>query len=75
MATPEAPDPMTVTLTSPIFFLTIFRALISPATVTQAVPCWSSCQTGISASARKVSRILKHLGWEMSSRFTPPKLG
>ncbi len=52
MLMPEAPAPTTVILTSAMFFLTILSALISPATVTQAVPCWSSCQTGISHFSR-----------------------
>ncbi|OHD21424.1 MAG: hypothetical protein A2064_09195 [Spirochaetes bacterium GWB1_66_5] len=51
------------------------RALSRPARVTVAVPCWSSCQTGIGASARRRSRMRKHLGWAMSSRLMPPKEG
>ncbi len=57
MATFDAPVPTKVILTSPIFLPTTFRALISPASVTVAVPCWSSCQIGISAFSRSVSRI------------------
>jgi len=52
-----APAPMKVILTSPIFLPTTLSALISPASVTHAVPCWSSCHTGISHSARRVSRM------------------
>jgi len=62
MLMPEAPAPMTATLTSAMSFLTILRALIRPATVTQAVPCWSSCQTGISHFDLSSSRMRKHLG-------------
>jgi hypothetical protein len=66
---------MNVICTSPIFLPTIFKALINPASVTVAVPCWSSCQMGISALARSVSRMRKHFGFEMSSRLTPPNPG
>ncbi len=61
----DAPLPMKAMLTSSIFLPTTFRALISAARVTVAVPCWSSCQTGISAFSRSVSRMRKHLGCEM----------
>ena len=75
MATLAAPQPMKAIFTSSILRLTTLRALIRPARVTQAVPCWSSCQMGISHSSRSVSRMRKHLGWAMSSRLTPPSPG
>ncbi len=74
-ATLLAPEPMKAILTSSMRLPTTLSALSKPARVTQAVPCWSSCQMGISARSRRVSRIRKHLGWLMSSRLTPPKLG
>ncbi len=75
MATLAAPEPMKAIFMSAMSRPTTLRALMRPARVTQAVPCWSSCQTGISHSARSVSRMRKHLGWAMSSRFTPPSPG
>ena len=75
MATLAAPQPMKAIFTSAMSRPTTLRALMRPARVTQAVPCWSSCQMGISHSSRSVSRMRKHLGWAMSSRFTPPRPG
>ena len=40
-----------------------------------AVPCWSSCITGISSSAFNLFSISKHSGALISSRFIPPKVG
>ena len=56
-------------------FANDFKRFISPASVTVAVPCWSSCQMGISAFSRSVSRMRKHFGCEISSRLTPPNPG
>jgi hypothetical protein len=70
-----APIPTSAIVTSPIGFCTISSALRSAATTTVAVPCWSSCQTGIDKLSRSRSSTSKHVGWEMSSRFTPPKDG
>ncbi len=39
MAVPAAPAPFTTTFTSSIFLLTTFRAFITPARTTIAVPC------------------------------------
>ncbi len=75
IATLAAPAPMKAIFTSPISRPTTLRAFTRPASVTHAVPCWSSCHTGISHSSRNVSRMRKHLGWAMSSRFTPPNPG
>ena len=46
-----------------------------PAEEMMAVPCWSSCITGISSSALSVSSISKHSGALMSSRLMPPNVG
>ena len=75
MARDAAPAPITVTLASWKFFPTSFMAFMAPATSTVAVPCWSSCHTGILQSLLSSSRMSKHLGLEMSSRLIPPKEG
>src|SRR5574344_1205914 len=75
MAMDAAPAPMTVMCASSSFFPTSFIALMAPATSTVAVPCWSSCQTGILQSLLSSSRMSKHLGLEMSSRLIPPNEG
>ena len=56
------------------FLPTTFSALITPASVITAVPCWSSWKIGISQHSFSFFSISKHLGAEISSRFTPPKL-
>jgi len=71
----EAPAPTMATVTSAMRFPTTFTALIAPATTIVAVPCWSSCHTGISSVARSRARMSKHFGCAMSSRFTPPNAG
>ena len=40
-----------------------------------AVPCWSSCITGMFISSFRRRSISKHSGALISSRFTPPKVG
>jgi hypothetical protein len=75
IATQAAQTPFTTTLTSSFFLPVIFNPLIIQARVTIAVPCWSSCITGISSSAFNLSSISKHLGAEISSRFIQPKVG
>ena len=50
-------------------------ALISAASVTTAVPCWSSWKTGMSSVAFRRSSISKQRGALMSSRLMPPKVG
>jgi hypothetical protein len=75
MAVPAAHNPFTTIFTSVLFFQTTFKPLIIQANVTIAVPCWSSCITGISNSAFNLSSISKHLGAEISSRLIPPKVG
>ena len=63
-ATP-APIPHTTILTLSIDFPTIFRALISAAYRTTAVPCWSSWNTGISSSSRSRCSISKRAGGDI----------
>ena len=75
MEYPAAPAPDTRTLISSTFFPTIFRAFIRAATVTMAVPCWSSWNTGMSSISLSLFSIYTHLGDDMSSRFIPPKPG
>ena len=74
MAMPAAPAPEVTIFTSSIFFPVSFKALIRPAKVTTAVPCWSSWKIGISQISFSLFSISKQRGAEMSSRFTPPKL-
>ena len=74
MAIPAAPAPEVTTLISSRFLPTSFNALIRAAAVTTAVPCWSSWKIGISQHSFNFLSISKHLGAEISSRFTPPKL-
>ena len=40
-----------------------------------AVPCWSSCITGILVASAILLSISKHSGALMSSRFIPPNVG
>ena len=51
MATPAAPAPAMTTRRSAIFLSTILSAFSSAASVTTAVPCWSSWKTGMSSSS------------------------
>ena len=74
IAIPAAPAPDVTTLISSRFFPTTFKAFNSAAVVTTAVPCWSSWKIGISQHSFNFRSISKHLGAEISSRFTPPKL-
>ena len=50
------PTPMRVTRASEGFLPTIFKAFSKPARITVAVPCWSSCQTGMLSFSRVLSR-------------------
>ena len=70
-----APAPFTTIFTSSIFFPATSRAFSKPAAEIIAVPCWSSCITGISSSSFKRRSISKHSGALMSSRLMPPKVG
>ena len=69
-----APAPLMTILTFSFFLFTTFRALVRPASVITAVPCWSSWKMGISHFSLSFLSISKQRGAAMSSRFTPPKL-
>ena len=75
IAVPAAPAPETTMRTSPSAFLTQRRALVSAASTTIAVPCWSSWKTGMSSDSRSRRSISKQRGAAMSSRLMPPKPG
>ena len=70
-----APAPLTTNLTSAIFFPATSSAFFRPAAEMIAVPCWSSCITGISSVRFRRSSIAKHSGALISSRLIPPKVG
>src|SRR5688572_18619355 len=53
----------------------VLRALVMAASITMAVPCWSSWNTGMSTSVLRRRSISKHLGAAMSSRLMPPNVG
>ena len=75
MAVPAAPAPAITIRTSAICLPTTLRALVNAATVTMAVPCWSSWKTGMSSSSRSRRSTSKQRGAEMSSRLMPAKPG
>ncbi len=75
MATPAAPAPEMTARSWPISRPLSRAAFRSAASVTTAVPCWSSWKTGMSRRSWRRRSISKHRGAEMSSRFTPPKEG
>ena len=50
------------------------QALISEASTTTAVPCWSSCMTGMSIISCRRFSISKHSGAAISSSWMAPKL-
>jgi len=56
----EAPAPFTTILISLMSLPVISKAFINPADVMIAVPCWSSCITGISVAAFILLSISKH---------------
>ena len=70
-----APAPFITMRTSSILLPAISIALRSAAEDIIAVPCWSSCITGISSSFRSLLSISKHSGDFISSRLIPPKVG
>ena len=70
-----APAPLTTTRTVSIFLPFSSSALSRPAAEMIAVPCWSSCITGISSSSFRRRSISKHSGALMSSKLIPPKVG
>ncbi len=75
IAVPAAPPPETTTRIVAMSFFTTRSALVSAASTTIAVPCWSSWKTGMSREARSRRSISKHRGAAMSSRLMPPNPG
>lgn len=75
IAMPAAPAPEITARRSPRVRPVSFAALRSAASVTMAVPCWSSWKIGMSSASWRRRSISKQRGAEMSSRFTPPKDG
>src|ERR671914_637854 len=74
-ATPAAPAPTISTSRSFISRPVSRQLLMSAASVTIAVPCWSSWKTGMSSESCRRCSISKQRGEEMSSRLMPPKVG
>ena len=75
MAVPAAPAPDSAMRTSDSCLPTTRSALVSAASTTIAVPCWSSWNTGMSSRSRSRASISKHFGAAMSSRLIPPNTG
>ena len=75
IATPAAPAPEMTTRVDSALRPVSLSALTRAASVTTAVPCWSSWKTGMSRASLRRSSISKQRGAEMSSRLMPPKLG
>ena len=74
-AIPAAPAPAITTLRSTITRWITEAAFINAASTTTAVPCWSSCITGMSSASTSRCSTSKHRGAEMSSRLIAPKDG
>ena len=74
-AMPAAPAPATTTLRSIITRWITEAAFIRAASTTTAVPCWSSCMTGMSRASVSRCSTSKHRGAEMSSRLMAPNDG
>ena len=75
-AVPAAPAPeSTIRTVAEVLASTTFSALVSAATTTIAVPCWSSWNTGMSSRSRSRRSISKQRGAEMSSRLIPANTG
>ncbi len=74
-AMPAAPAPrQTIFAVSSVLPCTR-RALIRPAQMMVAVPCWSSWNTGMSSVFFSAASISKQCGAAISSRLIPPKVG
>ena len=73
MAMAAAPAPEVTIFTSSFFLPTTFRALVRPARVMTAVPCWSSWKIGMSHFSFSLRSISKQRGAAISSRLMPPK--
>ncbi len=74
-ATPAAPAPAITTRRSTITRWITDAAFISAASTTTAVPCWSSCITGMSRASTRRCSTSKQRGAEMSSRLIAPNEG
>ena len=70
-----APAPFTTTRICFMSRPVSSTALISPAAVMIAVPCWSSWKTGMFIRSRSACSIMKQSGAAMSSRLIPPNVG
>ena len=70
-----APAPFTTICALAMSLPTISKALTRAAAEMIAVPCWSSCITGISNSSFRRRSISKASGALISSRLIPPKVG
>ena len=69
------PAPEITILTDSILFSANSKAFSKAADEIIAVPCWSSCITGILSSSTKRRSISNDSGALMSSRLIPPKVG
>ena len=71
----DAPAPATTTLMFDSSLPCNSAAFSKAAPEIIAVPCWSSCMTGMSVASAILRSISKHSGALISSRFIPPKVG
>ena len=69
------PAPETTIFTLSVSLCAISKAFNKAADEIIAVPCWSSCMTGMFNSSTSRLSISKDSGALMSSRFIPPKVG
>ena len=74
-AIPAAPAPRQTIFAVSSALPCTCSALMRPAQMITAVPCWSSWNTGISSFLRSAASISKQCGAAMSSRLMPPKVG
>ena len=74
VAIPAAPGPFSTTRISARLRPVISQALIRPAAVMIAVPCWSSWNTGMSNSSCSSVSMRKQSGLLISSRLMPPNV-
>ena len=70
-----APAPLTTTRSDLRSLPVQYAALIMAAEMIMAVPCWSSCMTGMSSASTRRRSISKHSGALISSRLMPPNVG
>src|SRR5512140_1345747 len=72
---PAAPRPTIPTVSFFTCIPTYLLAFSSAARTTTAVPCWSSCITGMSSISPRRSSISKHSGALISSSLIAPNVG